>query len=483
MSTQKPNPYGLYDPSAGSDSCGVGFITRKDGEQTHEILRMAHSALCTVPHRGGMSAEGVGDGAGVNVDLSLNFFRKVTGLALEAGRFGVGNFFVPKDAELRANAERLVEETLAAHNFPVLVKRDMPLDGSVTRPAALQFQLPIVQWIFAAPQEVTEQLEFERQIYRALLDIEARAFTESEFGGLYPLSLSSRTQVFKARLNSNEVIPYFKDLTDADHQVRGLFFHTRFSTNTDPHTTMAQPFRLMAHNGELNTDRKNRIAEAALMLARGKKIVRPKGQSDSSRLDQSIHSRLMEDNLDLINAVVSMMPPAWENDTSLSNEVRAMLEYFSLYEEKNDGPAALIFGNGEVIGARLDRLGLRPLRSVETAEYIGAMSEAGQIAFPPESVLRRGRIEAGGMLYYDHKEKRSYTTVEALEKLAAEKDYLSLLSKARIDLADLPEIQAEQLGSPLRYRGDLKTLSTFCRLLLQPGKLQIHDGSDAANRR
>ncbi|KNC13998.1 GltA [Pantoea sp. RIT-PI-b] len=461
MSTQKPNPYGLYDPSAGSDSCGVGFITRKDGEQTHEILQMAHSALCTVPHRGGMSAEGVGDGAGVNVDLSLNFFRKVTGMALEAGRFGVGNFFVPKDAELRANAERLVEETLAAHNFPVLVKRDMPLDGSVTRPAALPFQLPIVQWVFAAPQEVTEQLEFERQIYRALLDIEARAFTESEFGGLYPLSLSSRTQVFKARLNSNEVIPYFKDLTDADHQVRGLFFHTRFSTNTDPHTTMAQPFRLMAHNGELNTDRKNRIAEAALMLARGKKIVRPKGQSDSSRLDQSIHSRLMEDNLDLITAVVSMMPPAWENDTSLSNEVRAMLEYFSLYEEKNDGPAALIFGNGEVIGARLDRLGLRPLRSVETAEYIGAMSEAGQIAFPPESVLRRGRIEAGGMLYYDHQEKRSYTTVEALEKLAAEKDYLSLLSKARVDLEDLPEIQAEQLGSPLRYRGDLQTYQRF----------------------
>ncbi|QGY27808.1 glutamate synthase-related protein [Pantoea cypripedii] len=461
MSTQKPYPYGLYDPTAGSDSCGVGFITRKDGEQTHEILQMAHSALCTVPHRGGMSAEGVGDGAGVNVDLSLHFFRKVTGQPLETGRFGVGNFFVPKDAELRANAERLVEETLAAYNLPVLVKRDMPLDGSVTRPAALQFQLPIVQWVFAAPQDIASQNEFEQRIYRALLDIEAQAFTESEFGGLYPLSLSSRTQVFKARLNSNEVIPYFKDLTDPDHHVRGLFFHTRFSTNTDPHTTMAQPFRLMAHNGELNTDRKNRIAESALALARGKKIVRPNGQSDSSRLDQSIHSRLMEDNLDLINAVVSMMPPAWENDTSLSTEVRAMLEYFSLYEEKNDGPAALIFGNGEVIGARLDRLGLRPLRSVETAEYIGAMSEAGQIAFPPESVLRRGRIEAGGMLYYDHREKRSFTTVEALEKLAAEKDYPALLSAARIDLQDLPEIPAEKLGSPLRYSGDLKTYQRF----------------------
>lgn len=461
MSNPNPYPYGLYDPSKDSDSCGVGFITRKDGEQTHEVLQMAHSALCTVPHRGGMSAEGVGDGAGVNVDLSLNFFRKITGLPLEAGRFGVGNFFVPKDAALRANAERLVEETLAAYGFDILLKRDMPLDNSVARPAAAQFQLPIAQWVFSAPQDIADQDALEKRIYRALLDIEARAFTESEFGGLYPLSLSSRTQVFKARLNSNEVIPYFKDLTDPDHQVRGLFFHTRFSTNTDPHTTMAQPFRLMAHNGELNTDRKNRIAEAALMLARGKKIVRPKGQSDSSRLDQSIHSRLMEDELDLITAVVSMMPPAWENDDSLSPQVRAMLEYFSLYEEKNDGPAALIFGNGEVIGARLDRLGLRPLRSVETAEYIGAMSEAGQIAFPPESVLRRGRIEAGGMLYYDHREKRSYTTVEALEKLAAEQDYPALLAQSRVTLQELPEVPAEKLGSPLRYSGDLKTYQRF----------------------
>ncbi|MFG1174115.1 glutamate synthase-related protein [Erwiniaceae bacterium CAU 1747] len=461
MSDSKPYPYGLYDPTKESDSCGVGFITRKDGEQTHEVLRMAHSALCTVPHRGGMSAEGVGDGAGVNVDISLHFFRKITGQQLESGRFGVGNFFVPKDSELRANAERLVEETLAAYGMSVILKRDMPLDTDVLRPAAIPSQLPIAQWVFAVPQDIDNQNDFEKRIYRALLDIEARAFTESEFGGLYPLSLSSRTQVFKARLNSNEVIPYFKDLTDPDHRVRGLFFHTRFSTNTDPHTTMAQPFRLMAHNGELNTDRKNRIAESALASARGKKIVRPKGQSDSSRLDQSIHSRLMEDNLDLINAVVSMMPPAWENDDSLSENVRAMLEYFSLYEEKNDGPAALIFGNGEIIGARLDRLGLRPLRSVETAEYIGAMSEAGQIAFPPESVLRRGRIEAGGMLYYDHREKRSYTTVEALEKLATEKDYPALLSEARITLQELPVVPAEKQGSPLRYSGDLKTYQRF----------------------
>lgn len=457
------DPVSLFEmlaPQHESDSCGVGFITRKDGVQTHDVILKADEALCTVPHRGGMSAEGVGDGAGVNVDISLAFFRKLTGLPLQAGRFGVGNFFVPREADGQERAFALVEDTLAAHDLAVLLRRDVPVNHAAIRPAAIASQLPMVQWVFAAPDDLAGTA-LEQRIYRALLAIEARAFTEDAFAGLYPLSLSSRTQVFKGRLNSNEVIPYFDDLRDPDHAVRDLFFHTRFSTNTDPRASMAQPFRLMAHNGELNTDRKNRIAENALALARGKTIVRPIGQSDSSRLDQTIHSRLMEDGLELIKAVVSMMPPAWENDHDLSPPVRAMLEYFSLYEEKNDGPAALIFGNGDVIGARLDRLGLRPLRSVETEEYLCAMSEAGQIAFAPETVLRRGRIEAGGMLYFDHRDQRAYATQDALEKLAAEQDYPALLEQARIDLKQLPEVPAEQQGSPLRYNGDLQRYQRF----------------------
>ena len=239
--------------------------------------------------------------------------------------------------------------------------------------------MAIRQWLFVPrglpgesvqPLDAPAQAAFERRIYDALLVIEEQAYTDPQLAGLYPLSLSSATQVLKGRLNSNEVIPYFRDLVAPDHAVRSLYFHTRFSTNTDPHPSMAQPFRLMAHNGELNTDRKNRIAEAALARARGSRIYRPKGQSDSSRLDQTLNSRLMHDGLGLVEAVVSMMPPAWENDETLPPAVRAMLEYFSLYEEKNDGPAALIFGNGQVVGARLDRLGLRPLRTVETAEYL-----------------------------------------------------------------------------------------------------------------
>ncbi|WP_151719453.1 glutamate synthase-related protein [Gemmobacter serpentinus] len=454
MNRDDQTNYGLYDPTSDKSSCGVGFLTRKDGLQTHEILTLGHEALCAVPHRGGMSAEGVGDGAGVSLDLSLGYFSALTGQVLEAGAFGVGNFFLPDDASQHGVAATLIEAALAAQGLAVLLQRAVPVDNSVLRPAAVRCQQPIRQWVFAAPEGL-RGAALDLRIHRALLAIEARAYTDPALAGLYPLSLSARMQVLKGRLKSDEIVPYFRDLVDPSHGVHTMYFHTRFSTNTDPHPSMAQPFRFMAHNGELNTDKKNRLSEAAVARARNGAILRPKGQSDSCRLDQTLQARVVEDGLDLITAVVSMMPPAWENDATLSGQVRAMLEYFSLYEEKNDGPAALIFGDGEIIGARLDRLGLRPLRTVETAEYLAVMSEAGQIAFPPETVLARGRIEAGGMLCYDHRARRSFGTTEALEMLAARRDYPALLSQARLRLADLPQVPEDRQGSPLRYSGDL----------------------------
>ena len=291
--------------------------------------------------------------------------------------------------------------------------------------------------------------------------IEEVAYTKPELSGMYPLSLSARTQVLKGRLNSNEVVPYFGDLSDPSMEVHSMFFHTRFSTNTAPNATMAQPFRLMAHNGELNTDKKNRLSDNAIALAFSREIIRPYGQSDSCRLDQTLQNRVLEDDLDLVTAVVAMMPPAWENDPTLSPEVRAMLEFFSLYEEKNDGPAALIFGDGRYIGARLDRLGLRPLRTVETDEYLGIMSEAGQLYFAPERSTRRGRIEAGGMLYYDHSRRRSFDTTEALEMLAAQQDYPTMVTEARVNLDDLPAVPPEDQLSPARYNGDLNRYQRY----------------------
>ncbi|MEM7269392.1 MAG: glutamate synthase large subunit, partial [Pseudomonadota bacterium] len=456
----RPSVLGLYDSTQEHSACGVGFLTRKDGVQTHDVLRRGHEALCAVPHRGGMSSEGVGDGAGVSVDLSLAFFRRLAGEDLEAGRFGVGNFFLPKSPAERDRAAVLIESALKDAGLKTRLIREMPINEAAIGPRAVKWQLPIAQWVFDAPPELDRDA-FDRRIHLALLAIEAEAYTDPAFEGLYPLSLSSRMQVFKGRLNSWEIIPYFTDLSDPDHAVHTMYFHTRFSTNTDPHPSMAQPFRLMAHNGELNTDKKNRLSEAAIARARNKSIIRPNGQSDSCRLDQTLNSRVYDEGLDLVTAVVAMMPPAWENDARLSPQVRAMLEYFSLSEEKNDGPAALIFGDGNIIGARLDRLGLRPMRSVETQEYLAVMSEAGQIDFPPETVLRRGRVEAGGMIYFNHSAGRAFETDEALELLAKAKDYSSLLADAQINIDELPEADTTPAAASARYEGDLERPSRY----------------------
>ncbi|MDF0530613.1 glutamate synthase-related protein [Tsukamurella sp. 8F] len=481
---------GLYDPARESSACGVGFITRKDGTQHHDVILRGEEALCAIPHRGGMSAEGVGDGAGVSVDLSVEFFSHLAGRDLERGRFGVANLFLPTDPGQGLAARELVRLVLAEHGFEVLVERDVPVDPTAIRPAAAEYQLPIVQWVFAAAPDASgeagDRTAVDRAANAALLDIEREAYGNPALSGLYPLSLSARTMVLKGRLNAGEVVRYFTDLSDPRHSVATMYFHTRFSTNTEPHPTMAQPFRMMAHNGELNTDRKNRLSDDALARSRSRTIVRPPGQSDSSRLDQTLQSRVFDDGLGLVEAVVSLMPPAWENDASLPQPVRDMLEFFSLYEEKNDGPAALIFSDGDVVGARLDRLGLRPLRSVETDEYLVVASEAGQVAFPDDEVTHRGRIEAGGMLYLDHRtgDGRVYRTREALEKLAAQRDYAGLLEFARVRLADLSPPEILRGVDTLGYPGDLTLHGRYVsyslnqesfRFLLDP---MLADGSE-----
>ncbi|MDP2572549.1 glutamate synthase-related protein [Vibrio penaeicida] len=434
----------LYDREHEHSSCGVGFITDKTGEQTHQLLTLAHEALCTIPHRGGMNAEGIGDGAGVNIDLSVNFYRFLLNEpTLEKGEFGVANFFFPFDSAQFESAKSLILETLYKYSLKVELWREVPVNPEAVNEASQKVQQAIQQVVFLRGDNQPDAQSFEDQINAALSELESIGFTDSEFEGFYPLSMSSRTQVYKGRLNSGEVVPYFADLTHPEHHVTTLFFHTRFSTNTAPATMMAQPFRRMAHNGELNTDKKNRLSEDAIARQQHKKVIFPKGQSDSARLDQTLARRVVEDRMDIVTAVLAMMPPAWENDESISQEVRDMLEYFSLSEEKNDGPAALIFSDGEKVGARLDRLGLRPLRSVETNRYLAVMSESGQIDFPPEDVIRYGRIQAGGMIYFDHSTGNSYETKEILETLAKERNYSALLESARITLNDIESVSLD----------------------------------------
>tara|TARA_E500000178_G_scaffold167158_2_gene166597 strand:- start:14168 stop:19621 length:5454 start_codon:yes stop_codon:yes gene_type:complete len=448
--------YGLYNKFFDKSSCGVGFITRKDGKQTHDIIEKSHEALCSVPHRGGMSSEGVGDGAGVSIDLSKDFFSKITSKELKLGEFCVGNFFLPNNRRFHNEAVNLIEKILINKKMKFLKSRIIPVNMKILGAAARKLQLSIKQWIFETPKNLSCK-DLEKITHEALLEIEKEAFILKDFEGLYPLSLSTKTQVLKGRLNSNELIPYFLDLQDKKHKISSLYFHTRFSTNTDPHPSMAQPFRLMAHNGELNTDNKNRLSENAIYKAKQKEIIRPNGQSDSCRFDQTLKNRIVEDDLDIVSAIVCMMPPAWENNKYLSKKVRAMFEYFSLYEEKNDGPAAVIFGDGKIVGACLDRLGLRPLRTVETHDYISVMSESGQIRFPESTVIERGRIEAGGIRYYDHEKKKLFNTLETYELLSKEKDYITLLKEHSLKISELNKSKI----SKEKYNGDLNVSARY----------------------
>lgn len=212
---------GLYHPTAEHSSCGVGFITRKSGVPDHDVIRRGHRALCAIPHRGGMSSEGVGDGAGVSIDLSASFFGALVGRELAAGRFGVCNVLLPDEESEHEDARRLVRETLTAAGLTVELERELPVDDRVIRAAAVRYQKAIVQWVFTGPA-AWQRADLDRAANRALLEIEQHAYGRPELTGLYPLSLGTRTQVLKGRLNANEVIPYFVDLLDERHTVRTL---------------------------------------------------------------------------------------------------------------------------------------------------------------------------------------------------------------------------------------------------------------------
>ena len=431
----------LYNLDKSHDNCGVGFITNKKSEQTHALMKKGHEALCVVPHRGGMNAQGVGDGAGILMDIPRDFFAKVTGVDnLQLGDFGVANFFFPDNPVYSEDARVLIEQKLRHYKLPIIMWRTVDVDTSTVSDATIAAQPTIHQLIFGQPKTgVLSVDEFERLIGECLLDINAVGFSNAKWTGFFPISMSCRTLVYKGRLNSNEVVPYFKDLLDTDFKISIFLFHTRFSTNTAPAPMMAQPFHRMAHNGELNTNRKNVLSEDAIAHTQGRSYITPPGQSDSARLDQTIARRMNDDNMDILDAICVMMPQAWENDTTLPPNVRDMMEYYALFEEKNDGPAALLFSDGVKVGAKLDRLGLRPLRVVETTEYLAVMSEAGQIKFPADDVLSRSRIDAGGMIVFDHSQGEILTTDTILTRMANEKPYTHLLKDNLIRLSDVSD--------------------------------------------
>ena len=439
----------LYDIHSGSDSCGVGFITRKDGKPTHALLQVGHDALCVVPHRGGMDAQGVGDGGGVLVDVSADFFSKCVGEKLSLGAFVVAQFFMPPRAHHTQAVKQAFEKLAQQFDLTVLKWRTVPVNTAVVNTASARANPPIEQAILKAKTPVEWQ-QLENHCITITEALGEQFFEQQGFEEFSPFSISSRTVVYKGRLNANEVIRFFDDLQDPDFKIKIFLFHTRFSTNTAPRPSMAQPFTRMAHNGELNTDKKNRIHENSILRTQGKRLIVPFGQSDSARMDQTLARRLRDDRLGIVEALIRMSPPAWENTPRITGAVRDMLAFFSLDEEKVDGPAAMIFTDGIRVGAKLDRLGLRPLRQTETTEYISVMSEAGQNMFPPSDVISRGRIAAGDMVVYDHSIQKYLVNDEILSLLAQQDCYTQKLSQRIIhidtlDAGDVPDVDADTL--------------------------------------
>jgi glutamate synthase (ferredoxin) len=391
-------PYGPY--SADHDACGVGFVTRLGAPPSHEVVERALVALRRLEHRGGMDADGrSGDGAGLLLSIPDAFFRSVAseeGTALP-DLFAVGMLFLFED---RGDWQKLFESLADANGLRCLGWRAVPTDPSIVGPRARD-TLPQMRQCFLAPLE--QSTDFETLLFRFRKQIESRFSRE-----LYVCSLSSRTVVYKGLLTPDQLRAFYPDLSDPKFQVSFAIFHQRYSTNTQPSWALAQPFRHVAHNGEINTISGNRRwlharerqLNQALGLDSAAQILEP-GVSDSASLDNAVEI-LLRQGYSPAEAMLTLVPPAWETSAQITPDLRRFLEAHTFGHEPWDGPAALVFSDGVHVGAKLDRNGLRPLRYTRTTQgWLVVGSEAGIADFRGKDILERQRLGPGEMLLVD----------------------------------------------------------------------------------
>ncbi|EIP98516.1 glutamate synthase family protein [Opitutaceae bacterium TAV1] len=410
-----PSP--LYHSEQEHDACGVGFIAKLNGERSYDVVARAVAALKALAHRGAIDADAVtGDGAGLLTQLPLPLFKDY--LAQKGlpplrrdSDLGVGMFFISRrDAYTEINARKLIVDSIQAEGLTLLGWRDVPVNASCLGRKALDTQPLIVQALVARTDEAVSDDEFERKLFLAQNTIENKTYAQN-FSGLYICSFSSRTIVYKGLLTPAQIARFYPDLKSPLFQTAFAIFHQRFSTNTFPTWELAHPFRMMAHNGEINTIRGNRN----LMRAREnstafgvwgerfhdlKPLIQP-GMSDSATFDNALQAITLGGRNPL-HAAMMMMPPAWEKDKTLTPEARAFFRYHACIMEPWDGPAAIIFTDGRTIGAALDRNGLRPARyKIFDDGYVILASEAGLVHDFPGKVTEAGRLGPGRMIAID----------------------------------------------------------------------------------
>ena len=455
VSNLAPVQQGLYSPSNERDACGVGFVAHIKGKKSHEIVQKGLELLTNLTHRGATGYDPkLGDGAGLLMQLPDAFMRKEAAkLSInlpEAGKYAVGNVFLPQNVQNREVCEALISKIVAEENQTLLGWRDVPVDNSNIADAARDVEPTMRQMIVAATS--TDQTVFERKLFviRKRIEHAVRALKLQDKAAFYIPSLSSRTIVYKGMLLANEVGVYYKDLNDESVVSALALVHQRFSTNTFPAWDLAHPFRMIAHNGEINTVKGNVNWMSARHEAMKSTVIGEDleklwplivdGQSDSACFDNCLEL-LVAGGYSLPHAMMMLIPEAWSNNALMDEERRAFYEYHAALMEPWDGPAAVAFTDGRMIGATLDRNGLRPARYLVTEDDLVMMaSEMGVLTFPQEKIVKKWRLEPGKMLVIDTEQGRIIADSEVKSTLAAAKPYKQWIEKTRYFLSDMPKV-------------------------------------------
>ena len=445
---------GLYDPRFEHDACGVGFVARLDGRPTHEAITRALTVLENLEHRGAAGADAEsGDGAGILTQLPDPFLRAVAGFELPR-LYGVAVCFLPRDAARRAELERLLEQTTAAEGQAVVGWRDVPIDDAYVGRHAGVFA-PVIRQLFVAAAPDLEPDAFERKLYviRRVAELAAGA-------DLVIPSFSSRTLVYKGMLTAPQLRGFYPDLSDERFASALALVHSRFSTNTFPSWELAHPYRMIAHNGEINTLRGNvnwmRARESQLAselfgsdIEKVLPVVR-QGGSDTAVFDNVLELLVLAGR-SLPHALMMMVPEAHAGRADVPDELRGFYAFHDCLTEAWDGPAAIAFTDGRLIGATLDRNGLRPGRWLETRDgWVVLASEAGVLDIPAAEVVRKGRLQPGKLFVVDLDQGRIVPDDEVKREVATRKPYAAWFEREHVRLADLPRPAPRVADEPLR---------------------------------
>ena len=446
-----PSAQGMYDPALERDACGVGFVCHIRNEKSHRIVAQGLEILERLHHRGAVGADPkAGDGAGILVQMPDAFLRAVVDFSLPPlGQYGVGMVFLPRDEAPRLSMQGVINRHIEEGGQVVLGWRDVPTDNADLGASVLPSE-PVVRQVFVGcGPNCPDQDSFERKLFviRKRMDNEIRA-AGYEKTAYYVTSMSSRTLNYKGMLLAAQVGLYYPDLRDERFTSALALVHQRFSTNTFPTWDLAQPFRMICHNGEINTLRGNLNWMAARHHTMRSKILGadldtiwpliPEGQSDSACFDNALELLVMG-GYSLAHAMMLLIPEAWSGNTMMDEKRRAFYEYHMALMEPWDGPAAVAFTDGRQIGATLDRNGLRPARYLVTNDDLVIMaSEMGVLDIPEERISKKWRLQPGKMLLIDLEEGRIIDDGEIKTRLAEARPYGEWLKKTQIRLEELP---------------------------------------------